>query len=108
MVTIRLRYPYCASERLVKYGVTPNGKQRYRCRGCGRQYREHPGSNAYSAVERDTILRAYEERSSRQGLCRTFGVFRNTVTAWLKKSPELAAAGDRFGGSSTERYPGTG
>ncbi|HHW78531.1 MAG TPA: IS1 family transposase [Xanthomonadaceae bacterium] len=85
MVTITLRCPYCESERLVKYGVTPNGQQRYRCGACGRQHRERPGSNAYSAAARETILRAYEERSSLRGLSRTFGVSRNTVTAWLKK-----------------------
>ena len=35
------------------------------------------------------ILRAYEEWSSLRGLSRTFGVSRNTVGAWLKKSPDL-------------------
>ena len=84
---IALRCPYCQSEQLVKYGMTPNGKQRYRCRTCGRQHRENPGSNAYSEAERETILRAYQERSSLRGLSRTFGVSRNTVTAWLKKKP---------------------
>lgn len=87
MVAIALRCPYCASERLVRYGTTPNGKRRYRCRACGRQHRERPGSNAYSDAERETILRAYQERSSLRGLSRTFGVSRNTVTAWLKKKP---------------------
>ena len=41
----------------------------------------------YSEAERETILRAYQERSSLRGLSRTFGVSRNTVTAWLKKKP---------------------
>ncbi len=86
MITLTLTCPYCGSESLVKYGVTPNGKQRYRCGACGRRHREHPGSNAYSAAERETILRAYQERSSLRGLTRTFGVARNTVSAWLKKN----------------------
>lgn len=29
-----------------------------------------------------------------RGLSRTFGVSRNTVTAWLKKNPDPTAAGD--------------
>ena len=70
MITLTLRCPYCASDRLIRYGVTAKG-----------QHRENPGSNAYSAAERDTILRAYAERSSLRGLSRTFGVSRNTVTA---------------------------
>jgi len=74
MVTITLRCPYCQSEQLVKYGITPNGKQRYRCQTCGRPHREEPGSNAYSDAQRALILQAYEERSSLRGLTRTFGV----------------------------------
>jgi transposase-like protein len=43
-------------------------------------------------------LRAYEERSSLRGINRTFGVARNTVSKWIKKSsqparPEHDAAG---------------
>ena len=101
MVTITLLCSYCASDRLIKYGVTPNGKQRYRCGAGGRQHRERPGSNAYSAAQRETILRAYQERSSLRGLSRTFGVSRNTVSAWLKKSPDLAAPGANPGASQT-------
>lgn len=97
MVTITLRCPYCRSERLVKYGITPNGKQRYRCQACGRQHRECPGSNAYSEAARAMILRAYEERSSLRGLSRTFGVSRNTVSGWLKKSPDVASLGGHAG-----------
>lgn len=41
--------------------------------------------NGYTEEEREQILRAYHERSSLRGLSRTFGVSRNTVTAWLKK-----------------------
>ena len=108
MVTVTLSRPYCGSERLVKDGVTPNGKQRYRCGACGRQHREHPGSNAYSDAERETLLRAYQERSSLRGLSRSFGVSRNPVTAWLKKSLELAAAAENLGGGPTGRCPGTG
>ena len=31
------------------------------------------------------VLRAYQERSSLQGLSRTFGITRKTITQWLKK-----------------------
>ena len=39
------------------------------------------------AMEVEEILRAYHERSSLRGLERTFGVARQTVSKWLKKSP---------------------
>ena len=40
----------------------------------------------YSETRKEEILRAYEERTSLRGLTRIFGVSRQTVTSWLKKS----------------------
>lgn len=88
-MTITLKCPDCASDQLIKSGITPNGKQRYRCQACKRQHREHPGSNAYAEATREMIRRAYQERSSLRGLSRTFGVARNTVSAGLKKALTL-------------------
>jgi transposase-like protein len=85
MITIKLQCRHCQSENLVRNGFSPNGKQKYLCKDCGSQSRENPSSNAYTANQREQILRAYEERSSLRGLTRTFGVSRNTVTAWIKK-----------------------
>jgi transposase-like protein len=72
--------------RLARNGLTHNGKQRYLCSGCGRTSRAQPQVNGYTEAEREQILRAYHERSSLRGLTRTFGVARNTVSSWLKKS----------------------
>lgn len=86
MVTQVVICYHCGSENVVKNGNAPNGKQKYLCRNCPRQSREDPGSNAYAPQRREEILRAYQERSSLRGLTRTFGVSRNTVRRWLKKS----------------------
>jgi transposase-like protein len=85
MVIIILRCQHCQSERLVRNGLAPDGRQRYLCRDCGQRSREQPRSNAYPPEAREQILRAYDERSSLRGLSRTFGVSRNTVTGWIKK-----------------------
>ena len=90
MVTIKLMCCHCASTNIVRNGLTNNGKQRYLCNDCGRTSRNDPQPNGYTAAERETILRAYHERSSLRGLSRTFGVARNTVTSWLKKRDESA------------------
>ena len=82
-----LQCRHCGDDRLVRHGRTTNGKQRYRCKACGRSNRDDPQPNGYTQAERETILCAYQERSSLRGLTRTFGVSRNTVTAWLKKKP---------------------
>jgi transposase-like protein len=77
---------HCQSENLVRNGKTRNGKQRFLCNDCGRRSRDNPQPLGYSELEKATILRAYQERSSLRGLTRTFGVARNTVSTWLKKN----------------------
>ena len=85
MVTVNLRCQHCESQNLVRNGLAADGRQRYVCRDCAKRSREQPRTNAYTQQERETILRAYDERSSLRGLSRTFGVSRNTVTDWIKK-----------------------
>jgi transposase-like protein len=85
MVTITLSCPTCTSDKLVRNGHAPNGKQRYFCRECKRSSRENPAPRGYSDERKAEILRAYEERSSLRGLERTFGVSRYSVAKWLKK-----------------------
>lgn len=85
MVTITLTCIHCGSDQLTRNGHAPNGKQRFKCRACGRQSREHPAPNGYADERRAEILNALHERSSLRGIARTFGVSRQTVTAWMKK-----------------------
>ncbi len=97
MQTIYCRH--CGSSKLIRHGKAPNGKQRFRCRDCGRTSRENPGSAAYPEARKQEILAAYHERSSLRGLVRIFGVSRTTVSTWLKKSRATAAAGPELGAS---------
>ncbi len=85
---VKLKCYHCHSENLVRNGETNNGKQRYLCNDCGKLSRDNPQPRGYTPAQREEILRAYEEHSSLRGLTRTFGVARNTVSAWLteKKS----------------------
>jgi transposase-like protein len=74
----------------MRYGRSPNGKQKYCCKACKRQSRENPTPHAYPEERREEILRAYEERSSLRGIERTFGVSRTSVISWIKKSRNVA------------------
>ena len=58
MVTIILHCPHCGSEAMVRDGHAPNGKQKYRCHGCGRRSRENPTPHAYPEARREEILHA--------------------------------------------------
>lgn len=85
MVVITILCHHCGTPDIIKNGHVPNGKQRYRCRACGRQSRENPTPHVTSEARCDEILRASQERSSLRGLARTFKVSRNTISAWIKK-----------------------
>ena len=99
---------HCGSENVVRNGTTRNGKQRYLCHGCGRTSRDSPQAPGYSEEHKETILRAYQERSSLRGLERTFGVSRNTVSAWLKKRPQVASEPASPTGTGGDSSPRTG
>jgi len=77
---------HCGGINVIRHGYTRKGNQRYRCRTCVRSFVEDPDSAAYDPARKEQILRAYHERASLRGISRIFGVSRNTLTRWLKKS----------------------
>jgi len=76
---------HCRSARLVKDGFGDNGKQRYRCRSCGRRSREQACVPGVSAQRERQVLAALSERMSLRAAARTFKMSRRTVSALLKK-----------------------
>ncbi len=84
MVTQTVSCYHCGSVDLIRFG-SQNGRQRYKCHGCGKTSRENKGSNAYPEERKAEILAAYHERGSMRAMTRIFGVNRNTVLAWLKR-----------------------
>ena len=97
MLTQILHCSHCGSDKLVSNGHAKNGRLRFQCKGCKKYGRQDPGSNAYDEKTRAIILATYQERPSLRGLTRVFGVSRNTVSVWLKKSHSTAAAGPDTG-----------
>lgn len=53
-------------------------------------------STAHPKEFKQLVLAAFHDRASRRGVCRAFGVSRNTLAAWLEKKvdrlPSLAQA----------------
>lgn len=87
MVMQAIRCYHCESEDVVRDGHSAQGKQRYKCKSCGRISREPPQHERYSTAQKEQILRAYNERPSMRGIGRVFGVSRPTLIKWLKKRP---------------------
>ena len=75
----------CGSIHIVRNGCDKNGKQKFHCKDCHAYGTLNP-TVKYPPERKEEILRAYQERSSLRGLERTFGVARQTVASWLKKS----------------------
>ncbi len=98
MVTQSVLCYHCDSADLIRFGFQ-NGRQRYKCRACGKTSRANKGSNAYDETVKAQILAAYHERGSLRAMKRIFGVSPNTVIAWLKKSREPAAVKENTGKS---------
>ena len=91
---------HCGSTDLIRHGKAANGKQKYRCKTCGQCSRQNPGSNAYEPAFQAQVLPAYHERCSLRGVCRIFGISRQTLVTWLKKSRTAAPVGDDPGSGS--------
>ncbi len=98
MVTQTVSCYHCGGNDVIRFG-SQNGRQRYKCKDCGKTSRENKGSNAYPEERKAEILAAYHERGSMRAMTRIFGVNRNTVLAWLKKSRKPAALEEDAGKS---------
>ena len=95
---------HCDSVNLRRDGQAPNGKQKYFCHDCNKGSRHNPAPRGYSTEFRAQALAAYHERCSLGGVCRIFGVSRQTLVTWLKKSRDLAASEEDIGQSQEERH----
>ena len=60
----------CSSSRTVKNGRIHNGKQRFLCHECGRQFVEHPNKKVIDSQTRKLVDRLLLERISLAGIAR--------------------------------------
>lgn len=73
--------PTCSAARSVKNGRIHNGKQRFLCRQCGRQFVEQPTKKVVNAATRELIDRLLLERISLAGIARAAQV----SETWLQQ-----------------------
>ena len=81
--------PRCESTNLVKNGKNRYGNQQYLCKDCRKSGVLNP-KNSYTEEQKEHILAAYQERPSMRGISRLYGISRNTLSRWLKKSAVTA------------------
>lgn len=94
MVIQVLHCRHCDGQNVIRHGKDKAGRQRYRCHDCRRTFQER--AERHSPQFRARVLAAYQERasnhSSMRGVCRIFGIGRNTLSGWIKKTQPTAAA----------------
>jgi insertion element IS1 protein InsB len=77
--------PQCSSCETVKNGHIHNGKQRYKCHDCGRQFVEHPQNKVIDQSTRDLIDRLLLERISLAGIARSAQVSEQWLQTYVNE-----------------------
>ncbi len=81
--------PNCSSEKTVKNGHIHNGKQRYKCHDCGRQFGENPEKILISQEKRELIDRLLLERISLAGITRVVKVSERWLQTYVNEKYAL-------------------
>ncbi len=69
-----LTCPSCKATAIKKNGSIHNGKQKYECLSCHRQFVENPEQKQIPSETRERVRRALLERVSLEGICRIFDI----------------------------------
>lgn len=72
----------------MKYGRTHYGKQRYRCRGCGRQFANNPTRQPVEDSTRELVDKLLLERLSLAGIARVTGVSPRWLQTYVNQKLE--------------------
>ncbi len=78
---LHMNCPVCHAEHIVKNGMIHNGKQRFKCQACGRQFVAHPDKKSISPETKALIEKLLLERISLEGIRRVTGV----SGSWLQR-----------------------
>src|SRR5215471_10699992 len=93
MIIQVLHCPYCQETDIVKHGLSPEGKQRYRCRACldgrGRTFLLEYSYAGQSPEVKQQIVEMAMNASGIRDTARVLHVSPTTVMAELKKASDL-------------------
>ena len=77
--------PICAFSQTVKNGRIHNGKQRFKCHECGRQFVEHPQKKVIAQTTQEWIDRLLLERISLAGIARVAQVSEQWLQSYVNE-----------------------
>ena len=77
--------PICVSAKTVKNGRIHNGKQRFKCHDCGRQFIEQPSKKLIDKATRELLDRLLLERISLAGIARATRVSEQWLQTYVNE-----------------------
>ena len=91
MAILKIKCPACHSQKVVKFGMTPEGKQRYQCRNttCEKNtFLLEYTNQGYLPQIKQKIVEMALNGSGIRDTSRVLGISQNTVISELKKRNE--------------------
>lgn len=79
---------HCGSDKRVKNGYV-HGKQRWKCKGCGKTYREGDLRERYSNEKRLRCIKWYLEGAGIMSIERMEGVPNPLIIKWIRKFSKI-------------------
>jgi transposase-like protein len=76
-----MKCPDCEQQKIIKNGKIHNGKQRYKCKNCGRQFVENPPNRRITPETKQIIANCLLEKVSLRGIHRITGV----AVSWIQE-----------------------
>lgn len=80
--------PECSSDKIIKNGTIHNGKQKYECKECARQFIENPQNKPISQDTKDLIDKLLLEKLPIAGIARVTGVSERWLQDYVNKKYE--------------------
>ena len=74
-----MKCPRCEQPEIIKNGKIHNGKPRYQCKSCGRQFVENPQNRRITEETKKIISNCLLEKVSLRGIHRITGVAVNWI-----------------------------
>ncbi|OQW94946.1 MAG: hypothetical protein BWK79_04105 [Beggiatoa sp. IS2] len=80
-----MKCPDCGGSEIVKNGSLGNGKPKYKCKSCGRQFVENPQKGPISEETKELIDKLLLERLSLAAIARVTGVSEQWLQTYVNK-----------------------
>lgn len=81
-----MQCPKCGSSYVVKNGSIANGKKKFLCKECSRQFVEHPQNRQISDAEWRIVDRLLLEKISIAGIARAVSISKRWLQEYIKKN----------------------